>query len=131
MNKLVPIITISEFDGIKDFFQQHFGFQTTFESEEFLSLCPENQTEIEFSFMKPSEHDNREFNQQGLTYCFEVEDVDAEYSRLKDKTLNILQPVQDNPWGDRSFILAAPAGIALYVYSPTEPAEEFKQYHKA
>ncbi len=131
MKRMVPIVTISTFEGIKEFYQKHFGFKVTVESEEFLSLAPEKQEEIEISFMKPNGSEQPEFNQQGLTYCFEVEDVDAEYQRLTDESVTFHQPVQDNPWGDRSFIVSAPAGISLYIYKQTPPTEEYKQYYQS
>lgn len=130
LKRMVPIITLGEFAGIKEFYQKHFDFKVTYEAEGFLSLSSKNQEFIELAFMKPGGDAQPEFNRQGLTYCFEVDDVDAEYERLNGGSVTMLQQVQDNPWGDRSFIVEAPAGMSLYVYSPIPPAEEFKQYHK-
>ncbi len=131
MKKLVPIITLGEFEGIKEFYQNHFDFKVTFESAEFLSLSPKDQDEIEIAFMKPNDKEQPVFNKQGLTYCFEVDDVDVEYERLGNESVTIIIPIQDNPWGDRSFIISAPVGISLYIYSPIPPAQDFKQYHKS
>ncbi len=128
--RIVPIITITEFDGIKEFYQNNFGFRVSFEGADFLSLSAENQDDIEISFMKPNGAEQPVFNEQGLTYCLEVDDVDAEYSRLEEKSVDIIQPIQSNPWGDRSFILSAPAGISLYIFSPIPPEGEYKQYFK-
>ncbi len=131
LKRLVPIITLGEFAGIKEFYQKHFNFKVTYEAAEFLSLSPKNHESIELAFMKSGSDGQPEYNNQGLTYCFEVDDVDAEYERLNGESVTILQQVQSNPWGDRSFIVEAPAGVSLYIYSPIPPAEEFKQYHKS
>ncbi len=128
--RIVPIITIPEFDGIKEFYQNHFGFKVAFEGDGFLSLAAENSNELEISFMKPGNAEQPVFGNRGLTYCLEVDDVDAEYSRLSGSSVEMIQPVQDNPWGDRSFIVGAPAGVMLYVYMPITPTEEYKQYFK-
>ena len=130
MKKMVPIITTDEFDGVKAFFEEYFGFKTSFESPEYLGLTLGDQDNIELAFMKPGCEGQPSFNNQGLTYCFEVEDVDQEYSRLQKTDVTFLQPVQDNPWGDRSFIVSAPKGVAIYTYQAIPPKEEFKEYHK-
>ncbi len=127
LKRMVPIITLGEFDGIKEFYQKHFDFKVIFEAENFLSLSPKNQEAIEISFMKPGDDNQTQFKSEGLTYCFEVDDVDAEHERLNGRSLTILQEIRDNPWGNRSFIVEAPAGVSLYIYSPIPPTEEFRQ----
>jgi uncharacterized glyoxalase superfamily protein PhnB len=39
-------------------------------------------------------------------------------------------PLEDHPWGDRGFAILDPNGVVLYIFSPREAAEEFKQYVK-
>lgn len=129
MNKMVPILLVSDFRDLKAFFHSHFGFQAIFESETYLGLSPEGRPEIEIAFMKPDNPDQGLLS-QGLIYCFEVKDVDSEYKRLQNQSATILQEIKDNPWGDRSFIIAAPAGLTIYLYTPIPPAAEFEQYFK-
>ena len=61
----------------------------------------------------------------GCTLCLEVDDVDKEHERVAGLGIPMVQPLKDNPWGDRSFVIADPAGTALYIYHPIEPAPEF------
>ncbi|MCP4455084.1 MAG: hypothetical protein GY809_26785 [Planctomycetes bacterium] len=81
---------------------------------------------VMISFMAPNEQ-TPPYGGRGVTLCLEVEDVDAQSERLTAAGLPIVVPIQDNPWGDRSFISVDPAGVSVYVYSPTEPTEEFKK----
>jgi len=37
-------------------------------------------------------------------------------------------PLEDHPWGDRGFPILDPNGVTLYIYSPRDPADEFKHY---
>ena len=37
-------------------------------------------------------------------------------------------PPRDNPWGDRSFTVVDPNGIALHIHQPIEPAPEYQSY---
>ena len=128
--KLTPIVTTKKINEVKAFYTDIFNFKVIFEmQEQHLSIAADGNEDCEISFMIPAEgQEEMTFPGKGLTYCFEVDNVDAEYDRLKDEGLAIVQPVQDNPWGDRSFILIDPVGIAIYIYQMIPVSEEFKQY---
>lgn len=68
------------------------------------------------------------FGGAGLTCCFMVDDVDKEYKRLSQREITVVRPLQDNPWGDRSFVMLDPSGIALYLYQEIPITDEYKQY---
>ena len=48
--------------------------------------------------------------------------------KLTDAGLPVIMPLEDHPWGDRGFSTMDPNGINLYIYTETEPNEEFRQY---
>ncbi len=98
--------------------------------EKHLSINSGKDPEIEISFMAPETPEEEGFSGKGLMYCLEVGDVDSEHQRLTEAGLDIVKQLQDNPWGDRSFVLADPIGIAIYIYSLIEPSKEFQQYYK-
>lgn len=53
---------------------------------------------------------------------FEVDDVDADYQRLKDKVALVHEP-KTMPWGNRTFQFRDPEGTAVSLYMPvTEQA---------
>lgn len=54
-----------------------------------------------------------------------VENVDLEYSRIKDK-VEIIHDIADQPWGDRSFRIIDPIGNIVYIYMPTPVSDEYK-----
>ncbi len=131
LNKIVPIVTTENIDQVKEFYTRYFGFSISFEMEgNHLGITSGENDEFEISFMAPGEENQPTFTGQGLTYCFEVDNVDAEYNRIGKEDIEILQPLQDNPWGDRSFIISDPAGISIYIYQLIPPIEEFKKYFK-
>jgi len=70
--------------------------------------------------MAPQQPSDKPFNGAGLTYNFEVEDVDSEYARLTEAGLTTIMPIGDHPWGDRGFALQDPNGVVLYIYTPIE-----------
>ena len=55
---------------------------------------------------------------------FQVEDIDAEYERLKDKVTLVHEP-KTMPWGNRTFQFRDPEGTAVSLYMPaTEAARQ-------
>jgi uncharacterized glyoxalase superfamily protein PhnB len=48
---------------------------------------------------------------------FQVEDVDADYERLKDK-VQLVHPLKMMPWGNKTFQFRDPEGTAVSLYMP-------------
>ena len=128
--KMTPIITTDKLAEEKEFYSKFFGLKVIFEyADQHIGMQCSGNGDVVISFMAPNEQ-TPPYQGQGLTVCLEVEDVDAQSKRLMAAGLPIVVPIQDNPWGDRSFISVDPAGVSVYVYSPTEPTEEFKKCFK-
>ena len=130
INRLSPIVTTEKLDEVRTFYTQHLGFRVVFDYPSgYLGLRSMQDEAIEISFMTPCEQ-GQPYGGHGVTLCMEVDDVDAEHERLSRAGVSIVVPLKDNPWGDRSFISIDPVGVWIYVYSPIEMTEEFKQYFK-
>jgi len=55
---------------------------------------------------------------------FQVEDIDAEYARLKDK-VPLVHELKTMPWGNKTFQFRDPEGTAVSLYMPaTEEAKK-------
>lgn len=52
----------------------------------------------------------------------DVEDVDAEYRRIKGLGIPIETEIRDEPWGDRHFVVVDPNGIGVDVVQHAPPA---------
>jgi catechol 2,3-dioxygenase-like lactoylglutathione lyase family enzyme len=126
IKQMTPLVTTDKLDALRTFYCEHLGFRPTFDSPGFLGL---RSGKTEVGFMKPCEGQPT-FGGAGVTICLEVENVDAEHDRLKTEGVEVTVPLRDNPWGDRSFTVVDPAGVALHIFRPIEPTEEFKQYIK-
>ena len=130
IKKLSPIVTTEKLDEVRAFYTQHLGFRVCFDYPGgYLGLQSAQDEAIVISFMTPCEQ-GQPYGGHGVTLCLEVDDVDAEHERLSQAGAPIAVPLKDNPWGDRSFIAIDPVGVSVYVYSPIEMTEEFKQYVK-
>jgi uncharacterized glyoxalase superfamily protein PhnB len=54
---------------------------------------------------------------------FQVEDIDADYARLKDK-VQLVHELKTMPWGNKTFQFRDPEGTAVSLYMPaTEEAK--------
>lgn len=99
----------------KDFYQTHFEFQVTSESDWYLELYSPEQ-KVGISFVRAQREDGEFFQGSGVILSFEVDDVRAEYDRLVHEGLHIVQKIEDKPWGERSFVVNDPNGVHLYIY---------------
>lgn len=130
IKKSMPIVTTTKLKEVSEYYVKFFAFKVTFDyPDNFIGMVSTRNEDVEIAFMSPNEG-CQSYSGHGLTLCLEVDDVDAECERLTAAGLPIVAPVKDNPWGDRSFISVDPGGVSVYVYSPIEPSEEFKQYVK-
>ena len=112
----------------KEFYMKHFGFDLAFESDWYIELVtPKRDAGI--SFTLPQREEGEFFNGRGCIVSFEVDNVDAEYDRLKQEGLHIYQEMQDKPCGERSFVIDDPNGVHVYVYQLIEKSDEYKEMY--
>ncbi|HEY5824461.1 MAG TPA: VOC family protein [Cyclobacteriaceae bacterium] len=101
----------------KEFYIRNFGFGVTFENEFYLLMhTPNHQAEI--SFLLPN-HPSQQlvfqspFQGSGIYLTIEVDDVDAEYKRIKVLGVPVIVDLRDEPWGDRHFAVKDPNGVGI------------------
>jgi catechol 2,3-dioxygenase-like lactoylglutathione lyase family enzyme len=101
----------------KDFYVRLFGCEVVYESDWFVLL---QLGGAELGFMSPNLESQAPvfrpaFQGHGLWISVEVDDVDAEYQRLRAMAVPIEAGLRDEPWGDRHFVLLDPNGIGVDV----------------
>lgn len=57
---------------------------------------------------------------QGIRVIIETGDVSDWYRRCEAKGLSIVEPLTDQAWGHRRFVLTDPDGLRLYFFSEIE-----------
>jgi catechol 2,3-dioxygenase-like lactoylglutathione lyase family enzyme len=122
------VICTDKVAELREFYTQPFSFVVIFDSDWYVSLqlpdYPQYQLAlidhthetIPAAFRKPV---------QGLILNFEVDDVDAEYERLRSARLPIHLTLRDEAFGQRHFITADPAGVLVDVIKLIPPSAEF------
>lgn len=121
-------ISTNRLQESKKFYMKHFGFRLVYESNWYIELIAADMPTMGISFTLP-QREAGEFFQKGLILSFEVDDVDAEYHRLKTAGLEIIQDLVDKPWGERSFVIDDPNGVHLYIYKSIPPTPEYKEIY--
>lgn len=119
-------ISTTKLQESKDFYMRYFGYELVYESDWYIELIASGLHTAGISFTLPQREEGEFFNGKGLILSFEVEDVDAEYERLKTAGLVKHQKIADKPWGERSFVVDDPNGIHLYIYKSIPPTPEYK-----
>ena len=59
----------------------------------------------------------------GLLVVFTVEDIDGDYMRLRDAGVEIVTPIETEPWGERYFQMADPNGVIYQLVQWVEPPD--------
>ncbi len=97
------------------FVTDHLGFTEQMAAEGFVSLArPDAGMNLIFlrtglSTFKPAEIAGAAG--QGLLVVFVVDDIDAEYERLRGEGVPIVTPIETEEWGERYFQMRDPNGI--------------------
>ncbi|WP_432492031.1 VOC family protein [Kineococcus auxinigenes] len=117
-----PVLLSSDVAATAHFWRTHFGFETTFEVDWYVSLRKQqwelgvvaaNHATVPATHRRPT---------GALLVNLEVDDVDEQYRRLVlEGSLTAVLDLRSEPFGQRHFILAAPDGVLVDVITPIEP----------
>ncbi|GAB3249278.1 VOC family protein [Larkinella harenae] len=109
----------------KAFYQTVLNCGITFENDFYVLLHTPNQ-QAELSFLLPNHPSQRPIFQkpfagEGMYLTIEVDDVDAEYERIRSLNVPIEIEIRDEPWGDRHFAIVDPNGIGIDIVTYAAP----------
>ncbi len=123
-----PVIMTDEVAATARFYQDHFRFAPSFESDWYVHLQSREDPRVNIAIVQ-GDHETvpaaARGRVSGLIINFEVEDVDSEYERAQAAELPILLPLRDEPFGQRHFMTRDPSGVLVDVIKPIPPSPEF------
>lgn len=121
--KLNAGIITTKLEETKTFYTGTLNFGIAFENE-FYVLLHTSDHSAQLSFLLP-DHPSQQalfqpaFAGKGVYLTVEVEDVDAEYNRIKSLGIPIQIELRDEPWGDRHFAIVDPNGVGIDIVTYT------------
>jgi predicted enzyme related to lactoylglutathione lyase len=128
LNSMYPVLLTDDVAGCSGFFVEHMGFEERFKSDWYVSLVHGGNNAYELAIIL---HDHETIPgglrqpTSTLLLNFEVPSVQSEYDRLTAEGVEVLQPMQDLPAGQRHFICSAPGGVLVDVIEVVPPSEEY------
>lgn len=110
-------LNVPDPDASANFLAEHFGFAVEMSADGFVSLArPDAGFNVIFlrtglETFKPARIAGDAG--QGLLLAFTVDDIDAEYERVRSAGAEIVTPIETEPWGERYFQAIDPNGIVV------------------
>jgi len=113
IKKMSPQFLIADIEHSIEFYTKKLGFDVEFRYEDFYAGVIRDSYSIHLKTGKPS-IEERKSNRENddLDIVFSVEGVEDLYEKLLNKSVEIIQPLCDRPYG-REFYIADPDGYIL------------------
>lgn len=110
-------LNVANPEASAEFVRAHLGFTEDMSADGFVSLSrPDAAFNLVFlrtglGTFKPAGHAGSA--RDGLLVAFVVDDIDAEYDRLRTEGVEIVTPIETEPWGERYFQMLDPNDIVF------------------
>lgn len=122
-----PVLLSSDVAQAADFYIRHFRFQPLYEADWYVHLQSVEDPAVNLGLVAKDHETIPEVGRGrtgALLLNFEVEDVDAQYARLRAEGVQIALGLRDEVFGQRHFIVEGPDGVLIDVIRPIAPDAE-------
>lgn len=124
-----PVLMTTQVSETASFYRCHFGFEALFSSDWYVHLQMPGRADVNIAVLD-ARHETipapaRGRTAAGLLINFEVDDVDAQYERLRGAGLPIRLALRDEDFGQRHFITEDPNGVLIDVITPIAPQGDY------
>ncbi|MGW0025237.1 VOC family protein [Rhodococcus sp. NPDC003383] len=121
-------LNVADVEASAEFAIRHLGFAPEMSADGFVSLAREDAgfnlifLRTGLGTFKPASHAGAAG--QGTLVAFVVDDIDAEYERLRGEGARIVTPLETEPWGERYFQMLDPNGIVFQLVQWVDGADQ-------
>jgi predicted enzyme related to lactoylglutathione lyase len=110
IKKMSPQLLVTDLDNSISFYTEKLGFEVEFRYEDFYAGIIKDGCSIHLKCGNPSaELQKSKKENMDLDIVFSVDNVDELYNQLQQKSIDIVQPLCEKPYG-REFYIADPDG---------------------
>jgi len=120
IERLLTNVCSKDLEQSKNFYVSLFDFEIAYDSDWFVHLMSKRKN-LELGIIsETSELVPKQVRgpSSGVYITFVVDSVDTVYSKAQNLNMNILQPPEQTPYGQKRMILLAPEGTVCDVSSP-------------
>lgn len=109
----------------KAFYQDVLGFGVSFENDFYVLMHTPGHS-AEFALLA-ADHPSQKpvfqtaYTGKGAYLTIEVDNVDAEYERIRALGVSPVFELRDEPWGDRHFAIVDPNGLGIDIVTYRQP----------
>ena len=129
ISSLYPVICTDKLAETKAFYLDNFPFETTFETNWYVSLRLSGERPFELALLdarhKTLPEGFRKPFSGGLLVNFELDDVDRVYRAFRAADLPVHLGLRDEAFGQRHFITSDPNGVLIDVIKTIPLTGEF------
>ncbi|HSJ45780.1 MAG TPA: VOC family protein [Euzebyales bacterium] len=121
-------LTVEDVDASASFLGDHFGFTTEMADDGFVSLTRADAgfnvifLRTGLATFKPAARATHRAD--GILLVFVVDDVDAEYRRVRAEGVEITTAIETEPWGERYFQVIDPNGVIVQLVQWVDVREQ-------
>jgi catechol 2,3-dioxygenase-like lactoylglutathione lyase family enzyme len=134
MNALYPTILSDSVLATKEFYVRLLGLHTDFDSDWAVYLSAPSDDALKLAIVDRA-HDSVpapfQSRAAGVLISVEVEDVDQTWARAVGLGAPVRQPLRDEPFGQRHFMVSDPNGLLVDVITPIPFSDDFMAEHEA
>lgn len=121
ITRTFPIVVADDLAAMRDFYTGFLGFTAAYDSDWFIDLQSPGEPLLEIGVWVAG-HELLPAGlagpPQGVMIDVVVDDVDRSYADARDRALEILIELRDEPYGQRRFVTKDPAGTFVEVSTP-------------
>lgn len=120
-----PVLLSADVAKAAAFYIAHFRFKPLYQADWYVHLQSTDDPATNLALLAqdhatiPAQGRNR---LGGAILNFEVEDPDSHFARLTEAGVAIAQPLRNEDFGQRHFIVAGPDGVLIDVIRPIPPS---------
>lgn len=119
-------LNVTDVEASASWTKRHLGFTEAMSADGFIALHHEQTgtnivyLRVGLSSFKPASAAGAA---NGLLVAFTVDDIDAQYARLRGEGVEVVTPIETEPWGERYFQMADPNGVIYQLVQWVEPTD--------